>query len=582
MNLPRTLGNANIQNFDVIVIGSGAGGSSIAAILAQAGKKVLILEAGPNYFVGLDDPDPKNVSTVFSNDELKLVHRRLVMPDPLIEPRTFRAHSTDSAGTQDDVNYLPKIVGGGAVHADFKTPRFAKFDFQLGNLVHRTGLGDTNFANWPISYDDLEPFYDYIERLIGVQGPAQLDGPTPPGILRTNGYPLNPGPGMYGSVLAADAAAQLGYTSFAFPAGIISKDYNGRPACTNCGFCGNYGCGMNAKSSPAVTTLRQALLTNNCLLQSEMRAIQLNVDGTGKKITGVVVIPPDSGDSKNYLTLSAQIYVLAASPIESARLLFLSAPGGLGNSSDQVGRNLMFHYQTVIAGIFDQRLHPYRGRSVTHGMADFRGDPTDMDHHPLGGLVEFGVSIEPILEATQYMQRMRIRGPDLWNLIKASPLRDRLLTLTMHGEDAPQTKNRVELDDNVRDIDNIRVPRITYSNHNFELTTGKFYESKLMDILQKAGATYGLPVPPPAVPNTRHVMGTLRFGTDPTTSVCGPDGRFHDLDNLYAADGSLFPTSSGCNPTLTIMALATRIGGQILFPDEPTKALPPAQPAVVA
>src|SRR6266481_194783 len=269
MNIPKkVLGNEGIQQFDVIVIGSRAGGSSIAAILAKGGKKVLILEAGPNYLLGLDGADPTQLSSVYSNDELKVVHRRLLMPDPLIEPRTFRVHQTDSARTRDDVNYLPKMVGGAASHADFKTPRFAKFDFQLGNLQHRAGLGDTNFVNWPISYDDLDPFYDYIEKLIGVQGPGKVDGATPPGILRTNGYPLPPGTPMYGSMLAVNAAQAKGYTPFAFPAGIISQDYDGRPACRNCGFCGNYGCPINAKSSPGVTTLRKALLTGGCLLRA--------------------------------------------------------------------------------------------------------------------------------------------------------------------------------------------------------------------------------------------------------------------------------------------------------------------------
>ncbi len=112
----------------------------------------------------------------------------------------------------------------------------------------------------------------------------------------------------------------------------------------------------------------------------------------------------------------------------------------------------MFHYQAIVAGIFEERLHPHRGRSVTHGMADFRGDPNDLENRPLGGLVEFGVSIEPITEALIYMEQMKIRGTELWKLLKASPLRERLLTLSMHGEDAPQRRNRVDLDD-TSDVD---------------------------------------------------------------------------------------------------------------------------------
>jgi choline dehydrogenase-like flavoprotein len=166
---------------------------------------------------------------------------------------------------------------------------------------------------------------------------------------------------MYGSGRAFEAAQRKGYKAFPFPAGILSEDYQGRHGCKNCGFCGNYGCAINAKSSPAVTTLRQALLTGNCLLMSQTRTVRLEFNGARNSITGVYVIPPEGCSPDKCPVYRADAYVLAASPIESARLLFLSDPSGqLGNSSGQVGQNLMFHYQTVVAGVFDERLHPYR------------------------------------------------------------------------------------------------------------------------------------------------------------------------------------------------------------------------------
>ena len=157
--------------------------------------------------------------------------------------------------------------------------------------------------------------------------------------------------------------------------------------------------------------------------------------------------------------------------------------------------------------------------------------------------------------------------------MQQSPLRDRLAALIMQGEDAPQYSNRVDLDPEVKDLDRMAVPRVTYQNHNFELQTRKFYSPKLTGLLTEAGAKYVFVAPADKISKSAHIMGTLRFGTDPKLSVCDPGGRFHDLDNLFGADGSLFPTSSGINPTLTIMALASYVAAKMLFPTSPEQAL---------
>jgi choline dehydrogenase-like flavoprotein len=150
---------------------------------------------------------------------------------------------------------------------------------------------------------------------------------------------------------------------------------------------------------------------------------------------------------------------------------------------------------------------------------------------------------------------------------------ERLAAMLMQAEDAPQADNRVDLDPAVRDVDGLPVARVTYANHKFELGARDFYAPKMMDVMMAAGAKYTFVAPADDVPSSAHVMGTQRFGADPKTSVCDPTGRFHDLGNLYAADGALFPTSSGFDPTLTICALAARVGGGILFPGAPERAV---------
>jgi choline dehydrogenase-like flavoprotein len=564
--LSDVVGNTSLSSFDVIIIGSGPGGSSVAEVLTRFGQKVLVLDAGPNYFLGLDNPLPSMPSTLFSSDELKLDRRYLIDMDPVVEPRTFRNAESDGDRTFiGAVNAIPKTVGGAAVHADVKTPRFQPTDFQLGTLLG-TSVPGASFADWPVQYDALEPFYAHAERAIGIQG---LEGADPFAGPRSGPYPMPPGVAMYAALKVAEGAKQLGYTAFPFPTAVASRPYDGRPPCNDCGFCGDFGCPINAKGSPAVTLLRKALLTGNCQLRPETRAIKLLL--TGSSVTGVVVINPDGSQE----TLTADRYVLAANAIEDTRLLLMSDPSGagVGNSSGLVGRHLMMHLGTMAIGIFNERLHGARGRSVTHAISDFRGVPND-PNHPLGGIVELGAGVGPILEGVTYVDDTVPYGAQLKALLRQSPFRDRVASLLLQGEDAPQPTNRVDLDPAVVDLDGLPVARITYQNSAWENSTRQFYTPKLLDLLQAAGAAFAFVAPTDSVPTASHLIGTLRFGTDPTLSVCDQYGQFHDVGNLYVSDSSLWPTSSGFNPILTIVTVGTRVAGNMIFPGSPERALP--------
>ena len=569
-------GNTSLAKFDVVVIGSGAGGGAVVEVLTRAGKKVLCIEAGPNWFDDLDDP-AKQPTPRYSNDELKFEVRNFITPDPLVEPRTWRVHESDGDRTYiGDVQALPKNVGGGMVHADVKMPRFHPDDFHLGTSIGASVAGAT-FADWPVDYDALEPFYFYVEKALGIQGQKganPFEGP------RTTGggdYPMPPGQPMYVATKIQAGAQKLGYTVFPYPTAVNSRPYDGRPPCVDCGFCSGFGCPNNAKGSTAVTMLRKALLSGNCQLVCETRVVKLVMNAAKNAVTSVECIGPDGAK----VSYTADQYVLAASPIEDARLLLLSDLGGpgIGNSSGLVGRNLMFHIQTTAVGIFEELLHGHRGRTVTHGICDFRGKPND-PQHPLGGILEISGSEFPIGEAGYYATVMKgllggFDGRRLKSLMRQSPLRDHIVAFALQAEDAPQASNRVDLDPKVVDLDGLPVARITYANHAWELAAHDFYGPKILDLIQASGAKWGAIGPLDSIPASDHIMGTLRFGADPKTSVCDPGGKLHDVGNLWAADGCLFPTSSGYNPTHTLVTLATWVAGGMAFPGSPQRTLPP-------
>lgn len=603
------LGNRRLDEpFELCVIGSGAGGATAAHVLAAAGKSVLVLEAGPNLFPGLDRKHPLPFP-LHSNDEVKYSIRNFIMQDPFLEPRTFRSDGTRPARLRDDVNLLPKAVGGAFQHADMKTPRFNAVDFRLKSAVEAliagapgltvpgfgTDAASANFADWPFSYDDLEPFYVEAERLYGVQG----DGDDIYQSRRSQPYPMPAGLGMYFNLLIAEAARQttvpdIGLLSpHTYPAAINSRFSRSadpdapddRPPCVDCGLCSGFGCPNNSKGSPAVTALRRALLTGNCQLRSNAHVTRLIV--SGGVVTSVEYIDGD-GVTR---TVRASAFVLAASAIESARLCLLSDPNGpgLGNSSGQVGRNLMFHLQTNVNCFLPRRVHGQRGRAVSHGISDFRGVVPGGEAIRLftgnvvglGGICEFGASQGlPITEdgvvySTELPANVRLRsGIPLKNALRDQALGQHLMGMIMQAEDAPQLTNRVELDTRYRDVYGLPVPSITYKNHPFELEVRAFYlphlKAVLRQVLRDAGVAESeiddrIFVTPmlPDPPSTRHIMGTLRMGTDSGTSVVNAQGRFHDVQNLYACDGSVFPTSSGYNPTLTIVAVALKIAHAI-------------------
>jgi len=575
-----------------IVIGSGAGGSMAARALARSGKfKVTVFEKGANYFENLTDPNIANVKTRFSNDELKFGTRNWINPDPMADPRSFRTSTSVDREFVGDVNSLPQTVGGGLNHADWKARRWRRADFRLKDIAAQANydISGSSVDNWPIGYDDLETFYSAVEYAVGVQGPAAAQLSAGAAALfspRATPFPMPPGVQQYAALRLASAAATLGLNPIPAPMGATSQIYRGRPACTDCGFDGHFGCPINAKGSPAVTSLRDALLAGATLLPN-CYVHHLDIGAYGQIVN--VAYFDENGVDQNMAVGPKGVVVLAASAIEDARLCLNS---GLGARNDNIGRHLMFHYQTTVVGVFPNRLHPHRGRAITNMFDDFCGpaEPSgySLTTPPRGGTVELGGTQNLIDEAKNVPQW----GTAHKQLMRESPTRDHLGAMTLQGEDLPQAANRVDIDPGLRDLYGIPVARVTYANHPYELKAASYYTPMLLNILHAAGATFtatlggdqprGL-LPPelegqvhsPAsnsVPSSRHLLGGLRMGGDPASSVTDRNGKFHDVENLYAADGSLFVTSAGMNPSLTIMALGHWVGCSILNPADPESA----------
>lgn len=537
-----------MADFDVVIVGAGAGGGVAAHVLTERGYQVALLEKGRNATprIGRD----RLVGSLFGDDEIK--HRRhFAWHDPFIEPRTFRA-AADRPAAVARVQELGVGVGGGTNQYDGNSPRLQRADFRLRSTFGP--IEGTAVVDWPIGYDDLAPYYELAEQLIGVQGQAGSDP-----FAETRGpYPMPPGfRSKVGELLSAGARA-LGYHPHPMPVAINSIPYGGRPACQNAGFC-NIGCPTNAKGSTAVTAIHSALRTGRLTLLSECCVSALRTEPSGEQIGAVDYLDPTGAPA----TVRGRQVILALNAIETPRLLLSSSnaahPDGIGNRSGLLGRNLMFHLVLTAAGIFDEEVRSYRSRVSTHGFSDFTVDDGSPDF-VRGGYVELGGFIHPVEEGINYPLLLHR------DLMLSGRYRRRIGTVTLIGEDVPVRDNRVDLDPSVRDVYGRAVARVTYARHAHDQAVADRYLPKLAEVARAAGAVEVLQIDEAqreGAPNTRHLLGTTRMGTDPETSVTDSFGRLHDVDNAWIADGGIWPTSSAFNPTLTQQALAWRTADRI-------------------
>ena len=533
----------NPPRVDVCIIGAGASGAAAAKVLTERGIRVVALEKGP-----------WRTRETFGGDELANINRYNLWPDPLLNPRTVRT-SPDEEPTVDLFCPVPQMVGGGTVHWQGWLPRFTEDDFRLQTVAgHVPGA---TLADWPISYGDLEPYYDRVEWAFGVSGQAGANAAEGP---RSRGYPCPPLPVSRYAEKFHLGCQRLGWNSFPTPQAALSRPFNGRPATVISAFAQQHGDPTGTRSSALNVFVPDALRTGRYDLRPDSYVREISVDERGRA-RGAVYEDAD-GD---VVEQEADVVILACGAVESARLLLLSRsgrfPNGLANGSDLVGRNATFHEYSASVGVFDDPIYAWAGGGYVSASSFQFYQHDDARGHVSGGHIACaGVGIPLPINWT--LPGRPAWGPEAKRIDRAYFNHSMAVAMVLH--DMPQHDNRVELDEQVTDAWGLPVARITLTPHPNDLAQGRFLIDRAAEILDAAGATKVEKVYAEKVTgNCSHQHGTTRMGDNRTTSVLDRWCRAHEVDNLYVVDGGPFPTATGANPTLTIMANAWRVAEHI-------------------
>jgi choline dehydrogenase-like flavoprotein len=536
------------SEFDVCVVGTGAAGGVMIDQLTAAGFRVVALERGPELSL-LD----------FDDDELRNAIR-----DQVFSPRQLETWRPD-ASTPTETGRFSQIahcLGGTHTHWAGWSWRFRPDEFKV--LSTEGPVAGASLADWPVDYDELEPFYDKAEWDFGVSGAAAANPFAAP---RGRDFPNPPHPQRVTGRRLAKGAQALGYTPFPVPMAINSRPYGGRPRCMYGGACRSYGCPVNAKATTFSVSLPRARASGHLDLRTDARVFELPVkDG---RVLGARYLDA-KGEAHE---VRARQVVVAAGAVGTPHLLLLSTSGsfpqGLANGSGLVGRNFQFHHHPAAIGVFDKDLRGYTGFETHTALDDLH--PSD----PERGFIRGGVVAEVNTFTHQPIAYSLVLEPALrggersWGASLKQRLRGFPRTLVVAGicEELPMEDNRIDLDPEVKDELGLPVPRITKRQHRNDLAMFRWYEKKLVEIVEAAGAeqVYAGGVPGVSIDENTpqkgnaHNHGTCRMGSDPSKSVVDRWCRSHEVPNLWVVDSSVMPTNGGYNPTLTILANAYRV-----------------------
>lgn len=552
------------KDYDVCIIGSGAGGGPVALTLAKAGYSVVVLEKGP-WFTEKD----------FYKDELACC--RLSVYTPKLSEEQHVIEDTDSnsnwvAEATSDSGWdfwNGNCVGGSSNLMSGFFYRLKPEDFRL-----RTEFGvikGANVADWPISYDDLEPYYTMVEKEVGVSGVftdhpfaeprSSKDFPFP----ATQEHPI--------SRQIDSACRNMGLHSLPTPRAILSRDKENRRSCEYSGFCGSYGCSSGAKGSSRAALLDQAVATDNCEIKPLCKVYKLSSDAKGK------VVSADYYDAKDVKkSIKARLFVVACQAIETSRLLLSSTgpkhPEGLANNNGQVGKNLLFSAGGSGNGDFEyadmdedaSAAMKTRGPFVNRGLQDwyFIDDPA-MGGHIKGGTVDFLLRHPNTLGkalAAKWDGDDLVWGRALQKNLKSIFTDSQTLRYEIFCDWLPTDNCFVSLDKSVKDKWGSPVAKVRIGYHEHDLKVGHYINERSVKILKKMGAK-NIRSNVSGSPPQNLVAGGCRFGHDAKTSVLNADCRAHDVENLYITDGSFMPTGGSVPYTWTIYANAFRVAARI-------------------